>query len=96
MAALKIMFNQMKTGNLSDIKVYLTVMYISTFSLISPIGSAIGIALSETATTEASLQTTMVTVLQGLAAGTLIYVAFFEIIEKERNENTNGLLIVRI
>jgi zinc transporter 1/2/3 len=35
-------------------------------------------------------------VLQGLAAGTLIYVVFFEIIEKERNKGTNGLLQVSI
>ena len=65
-----------------------------TFCLISPVGAAIGIALSETATTEASLQTSFVSILQGLATGTLLYVAFFEVIEKERMKKTSGLLIV--
>jgi len=78
----------------SGIQVFLTVLYLATFSVISPIGAGIGIALSETVTSEASLQTTVVTVLQGLATGTLLYVVFFEIIEKERNQKTNGLLMV--
>ena len=47
-------------------------------------------------TSEASLQTSAVTVLQGLATGTLLYVVFFEVIEKERLKKTNGLLMVRV
>jgi len=78
----------------SGLKVALTVAYVATFSIISPVGAGIGIALSETVTSEASLQTSVVTVLQGLATGTLLYVVFFEIIEKERNKKTNGLLMV--
>ena len=76
------------------IKVLLTIAYVATFSIISPIGAGIGIALSETVTSEASVQTSFVTVLQGLAAGTLLYVVFFEIIEKERQKKTNGILMV--
>merc|ERR1712142_1377348 len=78
----------------SGIKVVLTVIYVSTFSIISPIGAGIGIALSETVTSEADMQTSFVTVLQGLATGTLLYVVFFEVIEKERLKKTNGLLMV--
>merc|ERR1711974_114952 len=43
---------------------------------------------------EADVQESVVTVLQGLATGTLLYVVFFEVIEKERLKKTNGLLMV--
>ena len=33
---------------------------------------------------------------QGLATGSLFYVVFFEILEKERQKNVNGLLQVPI
>jgi zinc transporter 1/2/3 len=67
---------------------------VATFAFISPIGSGIGIALAESITSEDSLQNNLVTVLQGLATGTLLYVVFFEIIEKERQKKTNGMLQV--
>ena len=80
----------------TGIKTLLNVIFISTFSLISPIGAGIGIAVSETVSSEADVQTSAVTVLQGLATGTLLYVVFFEVIEKERLKKTNGLMMVRI
>merc|ERR1712029_1064800 len=70
----------------SGIKTILNIIFISTFSLISPIGAGIGIAVSETVKSEADVQ--------GLATGTLLYVVFFEVIEKERLKKTNGLLMV--
>ena len=33
---------------------------------------------------------------QGLATGSLFYVVFFEILEKERQKNVNGLLQVPV
>ena len=78
-------------------KPLLICVYVSTFALISPIGAGIGIALSHNTTenlTEASLQSPLVTVLQALATGTLLYVVFFEVIEKERQKGTNGFLQV--
>merc|ERR1711953_406608 len=78
----------------SGIKTVLTIAFIATFSIISPIGAGIGIAVSETVTSEASLQTVAVTVLQGLATGTLLYVVFFEVIEKERLKGTTGMVQV--
>lgn len=72
----------------------LCVVYVSTFALISPLGAGIGIALSESDNLESSLQSNVVTVLQGLATGTLLYVVFFEVIEKERTKGTNGILQV--
>jgi len=78
----------------SGIKTILNMIFIATFALISPIGAGIGIAVSETVSSEADVQGSVVTVLQGLATGTLLYVVFFEVIEKERLKKTNGLLMV--
>ena len=89
-------FNVVNIFLSKGIKTVLTIAFIATFSIISPIGAGIGIAVSETVTSEASLQTSAVTVLQGLATGTLLYVVFFEVIEKERLKKTNGLLMVRV
>ena len=69
-------------------------IYVATFALISPAGAGIGIALSESVSSETSLQSATITVLQGLATGTLLYVVFFEVIEKERTKGTNGILQV--
>eukprot|EP00095_Tigriopus_kingsejongensis_P004214 maker-scaffold1792_size27886-snap-gene-0.4 protein:Tk04214 transcript:maker-scaffold1792_size27886-snap-gene-0.4-mRNA-1 annotation:"zinc transporter zip1" len=78
----------------SGIKPLLNVIYVATFALISPLGAGLGILLSESVTSEASLQNSLVTILQGLATGTLLYVVFFEVIEKERTNGTNGILQV--
>ena len=72
----------------------LNVLYVATFALISPVGAGIGLALAESAASEDSMQGITITVLQGLATGTLLYVVFFEVIEKERGKGTNGLLQV--
>ena len=80
----------------SGLKPLLSIIYFSTFALISPVGAGIGILLSETVKSEAETQTVVVTVLQGLATGTLLYVVFFEVIEKERQKGTSGIIQVRI
>jgi len=77
------------------LKNWLTVLYISTFSLVTAVGAGIGIALSEASTnSDASMQGSFVTILQGLATGTLLYVVFFEVLEKERQSGTNSLFQV--
>jgi len=78
----------------SGLKPLLSIIYFSTFALISPVGAGIGILLSETVKSEAETQTVVVTVLQGLATGTLLYVVFFEVIEKERQKGTSGIIQV--
>lgn len=75
--------------NGAGVRTILTVIYIAVFSVISPLGIAIGIGLVGTASDE--YQGPAVTVLQGLATGTLIYVVFFEVLEKERAKGTNGI-----
>ena len=44
---------------------------------------------------EGEMTTTALIVLQGLATGSLLYVVFFEIMEKERQRAVPGVLQVR-
>ena len=71
-------------------KLVLTLVYISTFALVSPIGIGIGIALSETDDGGGDSDVANV-ILQGLATGTLLYVIFFEILQKQHNSKESGL-----
>ena len=55
------------------------------------IGIGIGIAMTQdSASTDADSWASLV--LQGLAGGTLIYVAFFEVLERERSKSTVKLM----
>ncbi|KAH8319649.1 hypothetical protein KR074_002830 [Drosophila pseudoananassae] len=58
----------------------LAVVYLLVFSIVTPIGVGIGIAVSESSA--ADQPSTVSGILQGLACGTLIYVVFFEIVAK--------------
>ncbi|KAH8333523.1 hypothetical protein KR059_000516 [Drosophila kikkawai] len=58
----------------------LAVVYLLVFSVVTPIGVGIGIAVSESSA--ANQPSTVSGILQGLACGTLIYVVFFEIVAK--------------
>lgn len=58
----------------------LAVVYLLVFSIVTPIGVGIGIAVSESSA--ANEPSTVSGILQGLACGTLIYVVFFEIVAK--------------
>ena len=81
----------------SNMKRVLMLGYMITFSLMTPLGIGIGAALTETVSDgHDGSRTVPVAVLQGLAAGTLVYVVFFEILEKERAKKTHGLLQVNI
>lgn len=64
-------------------KTYLTIIYITTFAVVSPLGIGIGLLLvgGEGATAAGSYSV----VLQGLASGTLLYVIFFEIWKSDRS-----------
>ena len=77
----------------SGLRPWVVVVYVSTFALISPVGAGVGIILAETVDSEASLQNSLVTVLQGLATGTLLYVVIFEVIEKERLKKVTAGLV---
>lgn len=64
-------------------KAWLSIVYIVTFAIVSPIGIGIGVLLSETGNTAAFAVPSVI--LQGLASGTLLYVIFFEVLSKERS-----------
>ncbi|EYC03725.1 hypothetical protein Y032_0092g2590 [Ancylostoma ceylanicum] len=65
-----------------------------TFALMSPLGAIIGMAVQSAAANSFSKDLT-VTVLQGLAVGTFLYVTFFEVLLHERdNEHPNLLKLL--
>lgn len=66
-------------------KTCLTISYVALFAVVSPMGIGIGIALSESSTENMEVASVF---LQGLASGTLLYVVFFEILNKDK---TGGL-----
>ncbi|MCJ8737520.1 hypothetical protein PDJAM_G00025020 [Pangasius djambal] len=67
------------------------IIYILVFSLMSPMGIAIGIGVSEAQLTMGAL---VQAVLEGLAAGTFVYITFLEILPHELNSPERQLLKV--
>lgn len=67
-------------------------IYILTFSLVTPLGIGIGIAMTAGVVEGDADHSLSSLILQGLACGTILYVAFFEILERERSKKTVGLL----
>ncbi|XP_076238730.1 zinc transporter ZIP3-like isoform X2 [Calliopsis andreniformis] len=67
----------------SNTRQYLSVIYVCTFAVVSPIGIGIGMLLvgGESAAASGILPV----LLQGLASGTLLYVVFFEILQEHRS-----------
>ncbi|KAH0568898.1 uncharacterized protein LOC123274998 isoform X1 [Cotesia glomerata] len=65
--------------------------YMSVFSLVTPLGIVSGLALGYFKNDSDNLGTTP-TILQGMAAGTLLYVVFFEVLARERANEKSGLL----
>ncbi|XP_077299764.1 zinc transporter ZIP1-like [Arctopsyche grandis] len=61
---------------------FLSFIYTLTFAAVSPIGIGIGLALVGGSGASASGLTSVI--LQGLASGTLLYVVFFEILQRDR------------
>lgn len=60
---------------------WLAFIYVFTFAAVSPIGIGIGIMISGGTSTTGLISA----ILQGLASGTLLYVVFFEILQKGRS-----------
>jgi len=74
----------------SGIKALISVLYISTFCIVSPIGIGIGMALTDP-NQEGELMNASLIIVQGIATGSLLYVTFFEILEKERQKDVSGI-----
>jgi len=64
--------------------------YLSIFSLVSAVGIAIGLIITEAGS--GSVPEIVVATLQGIAAGTLLYVVMFEVLNRERMKEVSGLL----
>lgn len=73
-------------------KIYLSVIFVFTFAVVSPIGIGVGMLVSNHNSTAASSIPSAV--LQGLACGTLLYVVFFEILSKDRSGLLGYLAII--
>lgn len=65
--------------------------YLTIFAMMSPIGIAIGISVMEAQLSSGAL---IQAILEGLAAGTFIYITFMEILPHELNSAGNQLLKV--
>lgn len=70
------------------------IFYMVLLALITPVGIAIGLGLTYSSETQSHTQILAVGILQGLAAGTLLYITFFEVLEREKLESVGmtGLL----
>jgi zinc transporter 1/2/3 len=71
-------------------RLVLILVYMATFAAVTPLGIGIGIALSNDGE-EAGTNTVATVVLQGMAAGTLLYVVFFEVLQRERANTQSGI-----
>lgn len=65
--------------------------YVGVFAMMSPVGIAIGISVMEAQLSSGAL---IQAVLEGLAAGTFIYITFLEILPHELNSSGKQLLKV--
>ena len=64
--------------------------YLGIFSLTSSLGIGVGILITEAGS--GAVSEVVVASLQGVAAGTLLYVVMFEVLSRERDKNVAGLL----
>lgn len=76
----------------SKLKTSLYVAYMVELGLITSVGVAIGIVVTENTENPSATQLLVIAVLQGIAAGTLLYVTFLEVLERERRKSGNGLV----
>lgn len=76
------------------------VMYVATFAVVTPVGIAIGMVLVQCGTDGGSAAAAdgspgrVAVVLQGLAAGTLLYVVFFEVLARHKQSGFTHLLSI--
>lgn len=58
--------------------------YMITLALVTPLGIIIGMIVTEYVNGQSGVQTLVIGVLQGLAGGTLLYITFYEVLDKEK------------
>jgi len=79
----------------SGVRVINLMLYIVTLALVSPLGVAIGILVTVKSSTESPTQDLAVAVLQGIAGGTILYITFFEVLDREKRKQT-GCGVMRL
>ena len=55
-----------------------------TLSLVTPLGVIIGMVITEYVDSQSATQIFIIGILQGLAGGTLLYITFFEVLDREK------------
>ena len=75
---------------MSGVRVINLMLYIVTLALVSPLGVAIGILVTVKSSTEGPTQDLAVAVLQGIAGGTILYITFFEVLDREKRKQTGS------
>lgn len=79
----------------SGVRLINFMLYIVTLALVSPLGVAIGTLVTVKSSTEGPTQDLAVAVLQGIAGGTILYITFFEVLDREKRKQT-GCGIMRL
>jgi zinc transporter 1/2/3 len=76
----------------SKLRVLLYVIYMVELGLITSVGVGVGILVTEYVHDPSATHLLIIAILQGIAAGTLLYVTFLEVLERERHKPGNGLV----
>ena len=75
----------------SHLRSFLYIAYMVELGLITSVGVAVGILVTEYTQHLSATHLLVIAILQGIAAGTLLYVTFLEVLERERQKSGNGL-----
>ena len=75
----------------SKLRVLLYVIYMIELGLITSIGVGVGIVVTEYIQDPSATHVLVIAILQGIATGTLLYVTFLEVLERERHKPGSGL-----
>lgn len=80
----------------SKTRVTVLVMYVATFAVVTPVGIVVGMGLVQYGTGGSvdGSPGPVAVVLQGLAAGTLLYVVFFEVLARHKQSGFTHLLAI--
>ena len=60
------------------------IFYMITLSLVTPLGVIIGMVITEYVDSQSAIQIFIIGILQGLAGGTLLYITFFEVLDRDK------------
>jgi len=66
-------------------------LYLVSFAVMSPIGIGVGIIITHVSA-GGEYHQIYIAILQGIAAGTIIYIVMFEVLQREKSRNISGLL----